>query len=248
MTVRHFDGVDDKITTSPVTPNFLGHGTLAALWRPDDTGNHGIVCGDASGFERWVLLPVAGDAVYVQYTGFTTVHTFSADEWYLTIVTKPAASSVIRKHTMPFSTGVWTHADSATTLGDTGGANTAMHFGWSLNANFFLEGDLAVIGIWVDVELSDAECETLPTGLADWVALSPSGLWPFNQESVGDPVLDITGNGADQTAITGTSVLTGDDPPGFNFSLETDTHFYRDGGLWVPTTRHVRQAGAWVEL
>jgi hypothetical protein len=43
-------------------------------------------------------------------------------------------------------------------------------------------------------------------------------MWPLNQTSVSDPVLDLVGN-ADQTAITGTSVLLGNDPPGFDFSL-----------------------------
>ena len=248
MSVRHFDGTDDFIKVEGMSPHFTGHGTLAVIWRASDAGNHGLVCGEASGFERWAMLPVGGDEVYVDYIGFSGIQTWSADEWYLTIATKPSGGTTVRQHSMPFSTGVWTHANRGTIGDESAGAHTGVIFGNTLTNNFWLEGELAVVGVWVGVQLSDAECETLDTELLNWVDLSPSGLWAFNQESVGDPVLDLSGSGYDQIAITGTSVLTGEDPPGFNFSLVTDTHFYRQGGVWVPTTRKVRQAGAWVDV
>lgn len=248
MTVRHFDGVDDVISAEPLTPAFVGHGTLAAIWRAADFGNQGLASGEATGFERWSIQPVGGDLVYCDYGGFSGMHSWSADEWFLSIATKPSGTATVRSHSMPFSTGVWTHADGSSVGDDNGLGHTHTHFGWSLNNNFFLEGEIAVVGIWSGVVLSDAECESLESELSNWVGLEPTGLWAFDQEDVGDPVLDLSGNGFDQIAITGTSVLTGDDPPGFNFSLVTDTHFYRDGGVWVPTTRHVREGGVWVTL
>lgn len=248
MTVRHFDGVDDVITAEPISPFFTGHGTIAVIWRAADGGNQGLISGDAGGFERWSLQPVGGDEVYSDYGGFSPLHTWSADEWYLTAVTKSTGSSAVRSHSVPMSTGIWTHSDRSTVNEETSGSHTATHFGWSLNNNFFLEGEIAVAALWPGIQLSDAECESLESELINWVDLNPTGLWAFNQESTSDPVLDLSGNGFDQTAITGTSVLTGDDPPGFDFSLTSDTRFYRDGGVWVPTTRHVRQGGAWVTL
>lgn len=249
MTVRHFDGVDDKITAEPLSPRFQGEGTLAAIWRASDGGNHGIVSGESTGgFERWSMLPVGGDEVYIDYSGFAAVQAWSANQWYLTVVTKAAGSSAVRQHSVPYSSGVWTHANRGTVNDETGTGHIATHFGWALGNNFFLEGELAVVGVWCGTQLSDAQCEDLEFELANWLTVPPTGLWAFDQASTSDPVLDLSGNGFDQTAIVGTTVLTGDDPPGFNFSLSSDTRFYRDGGVWVPVTRHVRQAGAWVAL
>src|SRR5690606_12886956 len=50
------------------------------------------------------------------------------------------------------------------------------------------------------------------SSLAEWMATTPLGLWLFDQQSTEDSVSDLTGQGADQTAISGTSV-TEDDPP-----------------------------------
>ena len=249
MTVRHFDGVDDKITAEPLSPPFIGAGTIAIIWRASDSGNHGLFCGGASGFERWGSIVVSGDETYIDYAGFSAIHSWSADEWYLTVVTKPIGSpATVRAHSMPYSSGTWTHANRGSVNDDNPSGHTDTQFGFSISTDFFLEGEIAVAAVWVDTELSDAECESLETELSNWFSLTPSALWAFNQEDVADPVLDLSGNGFDQTARTGTSVLTGDDPPGFNFSLTSDTRFYRDGGVWVPVTRHVRQAGAWVTL
>lgn len=248
MSVRHFDGVDDVLSVGALSPSFTGDGTIAVIWRGSDGSNHGIMdAEDSGGFQRWSFIAVSGDETYFSCFGFSALHPWSADEWYLSIMTKPSGGSTVRRHSMPFSTGVWTHADRSS-VGDNAGSAATINFGHNATDNFWLEGEIAAAGIWRGVQLSDAECESMEADLLSWLALSPDGLWALNQESVSDPVIDLTGNGHDQVAIVGTSILTGDDPPGFDFSLVTDTHFYRDGGVWVPTTRHVRQAGAWVTL
>lgn len=248
MTVRHFDGVDDIITMPPLSPPFTGFGTLAVIWRASDGGNHGIMSGDASGFERWGHIAVAGDETYVDYNGFSALHSWTADEWYLSLITKADGTSTVRNHSMPYSTGVWNHTDRSSVTVEAAGGSTATHFGYGVNTAFRLEGELAVAAVWIGDVLTDGECESLETELSNWLTLNPSACWAFNQDSVVDPVLDLTENGYDQSAITGTSVLTGDDPPGFNFSLTEDTRFYRQGGVWVPVTRHVRQGGAWIPV
>ena len=248
MTVRHFDGVDDEIITSPMSNPFNGNGTIAVIWRGSDGGNHGLVCAENAGFQRWGVLPVGGDEVYVSYSGFSAVHPWSSGQWYLTIATKASGSSAVRRHSMPFSTGVWTHGDRSNVNDQPSLSHTSVRFGHEIGNSFWLEGELAVVGIWSGVMLSDAECETLDTALINWLDLSPDSLWAFDQASTSDPVVDLTGNGADQSGIVGTTVLTGDDPPGFDFSLTSDTRFYRQGGVWVPTTRQVRVGGAWVPL
>jgi hypothetical protein len=203
---------------------------------------------EATGFERWSFISV-NDGFTYGLNGGPAIAAYVANEWYLTVVTKPVGNGQPqRSHIMPFSTGIWSH-NTPGNANDGSIAHTALHFGFGLNTDFHHRGEIAAASVWHEVELTDAECETLDPGLLNWLALSPNGLWAFNQEDVGDPVLDLTGNGADQIAITGTSVLTGDDPPGFSFDLGGGpSTFYRDGGVWVPTTRQVRVGGAWVAL
>src|SRR5690606_14553713 len=61
------------------------------------------------------------------------------------------------------------------------------------------------------------EAAGLEESLQAWFDAEPDALWAFNQESVTDPVNDLTGNGADQIARTVTAVITGEDPPGFDW-------------------------------
>lgn len=53
--------------------------------------------------------------------------------------------------------------------------------------------------------------------LIDVLALAPVGCWPLNQVGTDIAVIDVTGNGADQVLLTGTTVAA--DPPEYDFSL-----------------------------
>lgn len=55
------------------------------------------------------------------------------------------------------------------------------------------------------------------TALSDVMALDPAGVWPLNQASATDPVPDVTNNGADSTAVSGTTIVA--DPPAYDYSL-----------------------------
>jgi hypothetical protein len=71
--------------------------------------------------------------------------------------------------------------------------------------------------------VADADFEAgtgFQTSLANWFNETPSVLWRFNQASVATPVTDVMGSGADQTAITGTTV-SADEPPGFSYNIVT---------------------------
>lgn len=54
----------------------------------------------------------------------------------------------------------------------------------------------------------------LHTAYQNWIDATPGAAWRFNQSSTSTAVVDDTGNGADQTAITGTTVV---DDPAFDF-------------------------------
>ena len=74
--------------------------------------------------------------------------------------------------------------------------------GMEIGEGLFFEGQQAVARI-TDFSFGILAPTTIEQG---WAALDPVGLWDFKQASVGEPVLDLTGNGADQTAILDTEV------------------------------------------
>lgn len=77
--------------------------------------------------------------------------------------------------------------------------------------------DIAVQAFFTG-RLSDATIKGIfTTALADLIAAGPVGCWPLNQGVTTDPVVDVTGNGADQTLLTGTTVVA--NPPGYDFNL-----------------------------
>lgn len=82
--------------------------------------------------------------------------------------------------------------------------------------------ELAVMAMF-DSRLSDAVIKSIFTeALSDLMAAGPVGCWPLNQADTADDVIDVTGNGADQTSITGTAVA--DDPDGYSYDLTPETN------------------------
>jgi hypothetical protein len=94
-------------------------------------------------------------------------------------------------------------------------------------------------------QLTQAQIKTaFSQSLSSIMALGPTGCWPLNQANITDPVLDVTGHGADQTAISGTTVAA--NPPGYNFSLANTvlgTAAVNLGGLSVVGSGTVTRMG-----
>lgn len=135
--------------------------------------------------------------------------TLTSGQWYLVAVTKTAGTSAVRFHAFDMAAGTWTRADASSTsvtptwtptsarIGNGTGASPTQ--GWN--------GSIAAAAAW-NRALSDAELDRLPYSLAAWLAAGPSAMWVLDQHSTATPVLDLTGGGADQTSISGTSVST----------------------------------------
>src|SRR5690606_36069826 len=72
-------------------------------------------------------------------------------------------------------------------------------------------GLLAVQAMWANrmpfANNTAVQDAGLHQSLQAWFDAEPDALWAFNQESVTDLVNDLTGNGADQIARTGTAVI-----------------------------------------
>jgi hypothetical protein len=139
-------------------------------------------------------------------------------EWGVVAMTKAAGADAWRYHLFTYTAGTWTHADIAGqgTIGN-GSTAVASFLVGSFDSGQFLSANLAVEGFWT-TELSDGQIEGLIDALADWLVLTPAVLHDMHGP-VATPIVDLMGSGADQTAITGTTDDSGDDPPGFDYSL-----------------------------
>jgi hypothetical protein len=215
---RTFDGTNDEIRTALGSCNLTGLASIGALVKRNADGAwHNVVTLHNSGGSGSFLgleISNTNGGVFATSAGFVGdgVTLTVADGWCLLVGTKVAGTSQVRWHKYVYSTNVWTHANSTSTVADgvAPGAGGTVRFGeWQDSDD--LSGDLEVVGLWSRA-LSDAEVEPLAYSFANWIATGPSGLWRFNQASVGTPLLDVTGGGANETTITGTSVATSSVP------------------------------------
>ena len=222
---RHFAAAaGDYIDVAPGALAALDGGpwSLAVLWRPTSSHDGCFVQGvNSGGYEAWMAEPVSDGRVYHSVGGsYRPTNTWTAtDGWRIDGLSKASgAGQAVRGHQALLG-GAWTHADYGTASDTTNVPVTAVRIGRFVAGWGGLNGDLAALvvcgAVW-----SDAEFEALSAGLAAWmtaVGAAPGALWAFSQAATSDPVLDLTGGGADQVAISGTSIST--DPPGWSYAL-----------------------------
>jgi hypothetical protein len=138
-----------------------------------------------------------------------------ADGWVLVAFTTAGGTAVVRYHKYVFDTDTWTHANSAGTVDDDDNTCDRAETRFQETAGWVFQGRYAVMGVWGSA-LSDVNLEALTTQYTDWVAATPMALWRFDQGATTTAIDDQTAGGADQTALTGSTVV--DDPvPGFTF-------------------------------
>jgi hypothetical protein len=222
---RKFTG-SDYVEFGPGTlSDFVGGpSTVVALWRASSIHKGTII--DSRTVSDSVVCSFRCAVTGMEWYAYNGVNNFdqcqpyTASTWRIDAWTKNSGNSTIRGHYCPIS-GSWTHVNYGTkTTSASPHSKIIVGNGNSLGG---LQGDVAAIML-LDRILSDAEIETLWSGLTAWMSLIGSDsalLWAFNQASVSDPVLDLTGGGGDQIAISGTSIET--DPPGFSYLLLTPT-------------------------
>jgi hypothetical protein len=144
--------------------------------------------------------------------------------WTIVVATKTAGTTTPRFHFFPIG-GAQVHQNGGVTIADpTLGGTPELRLG-KFQTTASLVGLLAVAAVW-SVALSDAEVNALATNLKtqDWANTQPGALQflvDLNQASTATAVVDLSGHGRDQSAITGTTVDTGNDPPGWTFGAVT---------------------------
>jgi hypothetical protein len=154
---------------------------------------------------------------------FGASFTISNNTWYCFVVTKGSGTATPRANLYNYGSSTWVGWTTGSDTLDADSTTIVEAQAGNAPGVFPLNGKLACMGMWSSV-LSDTNAETLETAAANWLTLSPTAMWRFNQDSTGTAITDDSGNGATQTAITGTSVDTGDDPPGFDFAVGGTTY------------------------
>jgi len=139
--------------------------------------------------------------------------------WSIWAITKAAGTVAPVAHYGTLASGSLTHAATATAVANSSGTAGARLFFGTFGASGFLNYRLAV-GALFNTALTNAQLDGVMTAktTASIDALNPISLMEFTQTSVATAVTDLKSL-ATQAAITGTTAITGDDPPGWTFGL-----------------------------
>lgn len=210
------------------------HGTYVALIKRLSTGStHNVIAltNTASAFPSGAL-QINFDLFYYNehWDGMAaSAPTAAANVWWLVVGRKVSGAAVPRFSIKNVSTGVWTHGNAAGgsfTVGDARNpVNQSVRFSSNDGANRF-HGRVAALAAWANTLPWTAnvagdtaiEAAGLDTAYQNWIDNNPTAAWKFNQADVSTPVVDDAGNGANQTSVAGTTVVS-DGSLTFNYTL-----------------------------
>ncbi len=215
---RHFTQTNtfDAVVTSLGALGFaFGPGTIASIFRTTATpsgstffiffaGSANAGPGYSLGWQASPFRMMLSDRV----TNTISPNNLSLNTWYFAAMTKATGSVVGRSHIYDYAAGTWTHANCATAMANSGVPTTRGSIGQNGSGNSFtFDGDISTVGVW-NVELTDAQLEPMAFDLLSWFIVQPKGLWQLDQETTSQKVIDLSGNGANQSSLTGTSLGT----------------------------------------
>ena len=206
---------NDSIEFSAGTLGSMATGalTLGFIVKPTNSHRGGIFDAYATGFRRIGCNPYDDGNLYFNVSGFTSIsYAGFIGNWVLVFITKPAGNATVRFHTYDYNTATWSHTDGGAV--NVAGAGINQIFVGPFDAGQWLQATMLIQGMWSGTELSDANIETLEFSMNAWLALTPSALWAYPDNT--DAIVDATGNGADQVARIGTT-NSSDAPVGWSF-------------------------------
>lgn len=213
---RRFGGTD-TLTCAVGNANLTRAGTVILLVRAYDavfdllTTSTDLVFGRNGTADVWGLFLDASKIFATNDFGAGLSGPSDKNIWYALAFTKASGTATYRYHLAPVG-GSWTHADSGSSNDGSGVTNVLFGAGPVKGTAKF---DIAAAATY-GTALNDAGVEALGTSsMATWLGASPSAAWQFNQASTATAVTDLTGGGADQTAVSGTSVAA--DPAGWTY-------------------------------
>jgi hypothetical protein len=213
---RHFTAASsEKIVLSLGALGFaFGPATVAAVVRASSDGASKTVNGVGPSGSLWTFYcPTSNQVTLYNGTGgasSATITLLVSDGWCLIGAGKATGSVAARIHKYVYTTDTWLHADTGA-LADSGVPATSAAIGAaSSTGNVPWNGDIAAVGIW-NVVLTDANVESLAHNvtLNNWNQVDGlKGFWTLDQPDVTLTVTDQTGGGANQTSVTGTTIVT----------------------------------------
>lgn len=221
MAVREFNGTSDYIQLGS-TGATIGAGavSIVALMRcgTRGTGSQLTYVSAARTTSNSALVEMGAGTSNDQLQYYNYVDgpnaAFARDDtlpWEILGISKAAGGGVVvRCHSSQH--GTWLHTNTAAIGSVPSDSWSLTNIGRRGTGSNFAAFKLAVVAIF-NKQLSDADYESIGTGAstASISALGPVTLWEFNQTSVSTIVEDLIGS-ADETARSGTTVVTGDDP------------------------------------
>lgn len=211
---RDFDGTDDVLTLAGGNTIGVAAGfTWAALVkRMTDTGIDAIAGNDTSGgTARMEFGIIADDSLFLYSPTFgaieaPTIAVTNAMGWCYVGVDKATGSSDLQFHKLRLNdASAFVHeAGSAVVDPTSSGAGGIITIG-EADGDF---GDLEIAFVALfNRQLTSAEHEAIAYGgLMALLALAPVGLWLLDQAATAQGVIDLTGGGANQTGLVGTTV------------------------------------------
>jgi len=210
---RTFNGTTDNLRTALGAINgTVTAVTFAAIIRRGANGAwHSVMeLVDSGGSNILALELSAGNAIDFNAnmaSGSASSFTVqTTDGQVLLAVTKATGTVTPRMHKYVYSSDTWTHSAGSLTVANPSGTAASVRFAQWETTDFY-QGDLVAAGMW-NRDLTDTEVEQLAMSLTGWHAVTPAALWVFDQQATGQTVPDLTGGGANQNAITGTTVAS----------------------------------------
>lgn len=206
---RTFNGSSDYVKTSlGATSSVTGDVTIGCILRRAAGHSGTDVIMSIGGASKYAFYFASDNLLTIYSTTSASAGSISAtssNNWVFVGVSKSSGSSTARLHRYVYDTNTWSHADGSAT-----GSVTPSGDVWLGSdagpANYF-QGDIAAAGVWA-AKLTDAQIEALAYSLSAWWAVQPNGLWILDQVSTSQKVVDLSGGGANESAISGTSVST----------------------------------------
>jgi hypothetical protein len=213
---RTFNGSSDRIELATGGID-NGYGTYLAVFRRNSTGFNTLFAARAAagGNDRLQFYirdhsssPVDSPNLSISANAGATAPILNADGWVIAAITKTTGSVAPRIHRCILWGPTWTHVTSGNNLSDASAeASYAIGAAFSSSAyNNFFGGDIYCVARW-STALSDGQLEGIH-GIQDILALNPANLWVLDQANTSDAVKDWMPTGANQTSISGTSVLS----------------------------------------
>lgn len=171
---------------------------------------------NSSGNPVWGLL-ISGGKLYNESNFGSGGPAIVLNSWMWVGFTKGDGNLPPRWHAKDLTAGTaWTHIDDGSNVGNNSGPPTGIVIGGRNAGTSSLRGNMAAAAVW-NRALSDAEIESATTSAQTLNLAHPQWGVLLNQASASTAVTDLSGFGASQVSISGTTV-DASEPPGWNYT------------------------------